>query len=337
MKINSQQLLLDLVKMRVEQQPTLKRKIIELLEISDTTWHRIINGNSNFDLNQSALLIRELQLDPVALFYPERHSLSCEFPALGIKEINPESFLRPMNLQMEALHQLKDVTIFYTTRELPMFYYLSDEVLASFKFRIFEDSPWNKDGHKPVPFSPSEGLKPESLSNLARMAWYQYCKLPSVEFWTENTIDNTLKQIITYTEAGLFLKKEDAFILLESISKLINYVMDMSIAGEKIHNGNKTGARFKMYINDNLHTNNAIFVETPRFRQLFYTFDNPNYLIFKDEKLMDYFKEHILRLKSMSKLMNESTVADQISFTKKIETKIEFCRTKVDAIARELY
>jgi hypothetical protein len=61
----------------------------------------------------------------------------------------------------------------------------------------------------------------ENLLAHVRAIYDIYMDVPSIEIWSEDTLNSTLKQIEYYSESGLFSSKNEALNILSEIEKMI--------------------------------------------------------------------------------------------------------------------
>jgi len=282
-----QDLLLKEIRNKIGEK-SLNDEIANVLNISYDAAHRRTSLKSKFSLEESLLLAKfyNISLDKFA-------GNENQIVAKKTKPIRTVTDL--LNYFEDALHLLEDFKInpetevYYSAKDIPFFYTISDSVLSRFKLFVWMNLLNEKDFMKPFDDFHLEKYsdKSENLKNL-------YENLDVTEIWNNTTISSILNQITFYTEIRV-LSKETAKIILKELKELI-----ISIE-KKAENDNR---KFHIYAHDILILNNSILFRNEEKSSLFVPFNMFGYLMTDDKKTCDdalnFFQHQIKNSTSLS-------------------------------------
>ena len=96
-------------------------------------------------------------------------------------------------------------------------------------------------------------LVPVPLIQLTEKMLDIYIRLPSIELWSQNIIDNTLNQIEYHLSSGSFQNSQDALLLCDKLMELVKHMQIMARHGRKMALGATptefSGASYGLYHN----------------------------------------------------------------------------------------
>ena len=147
-----------------------------------------------------------------------------------------------------------------------------------------------------------------------------YTKINSIEIWTENTVDSTLKQIEFYWESGL-IKKEDALNVCNELSEMLTAIEKQAEMGSKFISEKKSAENennFAMYCSDVTIGNNSILVKMGNITVSYLTYNTFNSMVTTNTAFCNETEQW---LKTLSKNQFSSVVFPKnsdISFFKKL-------------------
>ena len=208
------------------------------------------------------------------------------------------------------------MTIYYSAKDIPFFYTLSDNLLSRFKIYVW----MNLLNSKQV-FIPFRDFKPEPFSSKTKVLREIYEQQNVIELWNDMTIASILLQISFYSEIGL-LWKEDAVLILEELENLIHY----------IENKTENESRFQIYQNELVHLSNDIFINNGEQSTLVIPCNMFGYLLLNDSKTcketLNYFEHQIKNCKSLNTAGNR----DRKLFFNRMYQQIENLKEKLQLL-----
>ncbi|MBO6200265.1 MAG: XRE family transcriptional regulator [Chryseobacterium sp.] len=282
-----QELLLKQIRSKIGDK-SLNDEIANVLNISYDASHRRTSMKSKFSLEESLVLAKFYNISLDSFMEGDNQII-----AKKTKPIRTVTDL--LNYFDDALHLLndfkinKETEVYYSAKDIPFFYTISDSVLSRFKLFVWMNLLNEKDFMQPFDDFKLERYsdKSEDLKNL-------YENLNVTEIWNNTTISSILNQVLFYSEIEI-LSKETAKLILEELKILIKNIE------KKAENENKN---FHIYAHDILILNNSILFKNEEKSSLFVPYNMFGYMMTDDQSTCDdalnFFQHQIKNSTSLS-------------------------------------
>lgn len=282
-----QELLLKQIRSKIGDK-SLNDEIANVLNISYDASHRRTSMKSKFSLEESLVLAKFYNISLDSFMESDNQII-----AKKTKPIRTVTDL--LNYFDDALHLLndfkinKETEVYYSAKDIPFFYTISDSVLSRFKLFVWMNLLNEKDFMQPFDDFKLERYsdKSEDLKNL-------YENLNVTEIWNNTTISSILNQVLFYSEIEI-LSKETAKLILEELKILIKSIE------KKAENENKN---FHIYAHDILILNNSILFKNEEKSSLFVPYNMFGYMMTDDQSTCDdalnFFQHQIKNSTSLS-------------------------------------
>ncbi len=310
-----QELLLKIIRTKIGDK-SLNDEIANVLNISYDAAHRRTSQKSKFSLEESMLLAKFYNISLDRFLENENHLLVKKTKAVNRTEDLHSFFDNTLDI-LRAIHFSANSVIYYSAKDIPFFYTLSDTLLSRFKIYVW----MNLLNSKQV-FVPFHEFKPEPLDSKTDILREIYEKQNVIELWNDMTISSILLQISFYFEIGL-LQKNEALSILEELHELIGYIESKT----------ENNPRFQIYQNELIHLSNDIFINDGNQSTVAIPCNMFGYLLLNDQKTceetLNYFEHQIKNCKSLNTAGNR----DRKLFFNKMYRKISSIK---DTISNEL-
>ena len=282
-----QELLLKEIRRKIGDK-SLNDEIANILNISYDAAHRRTSMKSKFSLEESLVLAKNysISLD---------HFMESENQIMAKKTKPIRTVTDLLNYFDDALLLLNDFKInpetevYYSAKDIPFFYTISDSVLSKFKLFVWMNLLNEKDFMQPF-----DEFKLERYSDKSDDLKSLYENLNVTEIWNNTTISSVLNQVSFYTEIKI-LSKETAKIILKELKNLIQNIE------KKAENNDK---KFQIYAHDILILNNSILFKNEGKSSLFVPFNMFGYMMTEDQNTCDdalnFFQHQIKNSTSLS-------------------------------------
>lgn len=266
---------------------SLNDEIANILNISYDAAHRRTSLKAKFSFEEALELAKYYQIS-LDQFQVSDHQIVARKTSAVTQTEDLESFFRNNLKVFENLPLSSEMTIYYSAKDIPFFYTLSDTLLSRFKIYVW----MNLLNAKQV-FIPFLEFSPPDFEWNTKELRKIYEEQNVVELWNDMTAASVLQQIVYYHETGL-LKREEAGIILKELKELIEYIE------QKI----EINPKFHLYENELMHLSNDIFFHHPQ-QSLFAIPTNMfGYLLINDDKTClethNYFEHQIKNSKSLN-------------------------------------
>jgi len=261
----------------------------DLLGVGSDAVYRRVRGDSDLTPKEIGLIANKFKISVDSHIFNETDHISFQFNPF-VKIIKTfDDYLDDIHGDVRALGSIPDVMIYYASSEIPIFYYIAEPELFSFKLYVWGRSIWNFDYLQKADFH--FNLISPSVLEKAKEVWRLYRMQSSTEMWSLNIVDNTLNQIEYHFQTNSFKNRADAIHLCDRLVSLTRNLELMAQQGSKVDSSakiNNGGNNFTLYHNEIIYTNNTILVDSPHFKSVYSTFGNPNFLKSSDLRLFNY-------------------------------------------------
>lgn len=300
-----QELLLKEIRRKIGDK-SLNDEIANILNISYDAAHRRTSLKAKFSFEEALELAKYYQIS-LDQFLTSDHQILVKKTSAVTGTADLQSFFRNNLSIFDNLPLSQEMTIYYSAKDIPFFYTVSDTLLSRFKIYVW----MNLLNSKQV-FIPFLQFSPPNFETDTRELKKRYETQNVIELWNDMTISSILQQVLFYYETGL-LKKNEAEIILKEVKELIEYIEQKTENNPKFH----------LYENELMHLSNDIFFHHPE-QSLFAMPTNMfGYTLINDAKTcretQNYFEHQIKNSKSL----NMSGNRDRKIFFNKMYVQID--------------
>lgn len=309
-----QEKFLQLIRKKIGPSISLIEQLSQVLDISYDAAHRRASNKSKLSLEETAILARHYGISLDNLFQKEKYVLVNK-----TKEIN--SFEDLSNYLAQSFDHLstykndKTTEIYYSAKDIPLFYTLGSDVLSQFK-RFVWMQILNPNLLMPFKDFQFKAQLLESSQNLLQF----YDVTTKHEIWNDTTINSTLQQILYFYDSNL-LTTEEALAICDQVEKLI-FTLESQC--------NMQNDGLKIYQHDLLILNNNVLVCNQKKKTLFVPYTMLGYFITNDEETCNHSHNFFQHQLKNSKLLNTAGTRDKKLFFNKMYKKIKYYKDKLN-------
>lgn len=302
-------------------------EVASILDIGYDAAYRRINSKTNLTLEEGIKLAKHYKVSLNNLFVVgNQNSILAELsPPIHNKE-GLEIWLKESYNTVIPLTKLKDASIIYSAKDIPLFHTLKDSYLSRYKIYVWLKDVDTQMTQKKVTFDNFIKTIPKSLLDSAFILGEVYKDINITEIWNNTTINGSLQQVLYYFEAGS-LSKELALLICTDIEDVIRHVEMQAIQQSLI--GSKNKSIYNLYVND-IHTmSNTIMVKTPYQKVFFTPFTVISYFKIDHQPTCELMHEFFEKQMSISKLLVNSGEKDRSLFFNRMHQKINKLRERI--------
>ena len=208
-----------------------------------------------------------------------------------------------------------DKRILFTARDIPIFYLFRFPELASFKMFFWLKTIIRDPAYATKRFHFK--VLPDEVVKNANKLWKLYSSVPCVEIWSDEAINETLKQIEFCYECGYFENTGDASFLCEKFSGLLHMLKAEARLGQK-----EDKAAFHLYRNELLIANNTILAERDNKQIAFVNYNTLSLLTTIEKSFCTKTEVYINNLIKNSVLISASAEKERNLFFNKMNERI---------------
>ncbi|MGG5208602.1 XRE family transcriptional regulator [Chryseobacterium sp. MIQD13] len=306
-----QELLLKEIRRKIGTQ-SLNDEIANILNISYDAAHRRTSLKAKFSFEEALELAKYYQISLNQFITSDQQLVVQKTSAVDKTEDLQSFFQNNLNI-FENLPLSDEMTIYYSAKDIPFFYTLSDTLLSRFKIYVW----MNLLNAKQV-FIPFLQFSPPYFESDTQELRKKYEAQNVVELWNDRTISSILQQILYYYDTGL-LQKNEGEIILKELKELIQYVEQKTESNPKFH----------LYENELMHLSNDIFFHHPKQSLFAIPVNMFGYILVNDAKTSGETRNYFEHQIQNSKSLNTSGNRDRKIFFNKMYEQIENLKQKL--------
>lgn len=287
------------------------------LDINYDAAYRRVNGKTSISLEDAIKLSRYFNISLNNLFNLDKKNVITITKTKEIKNaIDLENYFKNLTHDLSILNNDKS-SIFYSAKDLPIFYVLQDNLLSRFKIYVWlyilnESLP-----KKNISFE--KFIFPPSLTQAAQETGIAYNNVNITELWNYGIIDSVINQISFFFETEL-LSYESAKLICEDLRKTIKKIEEAAYSGKR---QNKKQTEFKLYHNELLNLNNNIIIKNKNKKTLISPYSLLRYYKIEDQYTCNTIDRFLHEQLSNSKLLSNTGLKERILFFKPIYNQID--------------
>ena len=311
--MNNQELLLKEIRKRLSPTTSLNDEIATVLQISYDAAHRRVSGKSKFSIDETLILANHYRFSLDQLFFKKENIIIQKTIEIATI-VDMLIYFKNSALQIERLTKSKNTILYYSAKDIPLFYFLDGTLISKFKAYVWlsllnPDQPKTDFEHFVINQSFSEHTQKLKKA-------YNNCTIKEV--WNDTTINSSLQQILYFYDAGL-LNFENALTLYDDLKRII------------IHVKNKTKSNtFSIYYNELILLNNNLLFETDSKLTMFIPYTLLGYFSTDNQESCQNVHQFFLQQIKNSKPLNQSGIKEQNQFFNRSLRKIEYYKNQLN-------
>jgi hypothetical protein len=299
--------------------------VADELSISIDSAYRRIRGESDLSLKEFDILSSKYAIATDSVLSKPLNSISFNYRRINPQDFDFQSYFDSLTDEIRSLTQLGLTEIIYSALDLPMFYYWFFPKLAAFKLFFWRRNVFEFPGENDIPFS-FDKVSQSDLDHSVKML-RSYLNFPTVELWSEETINSTLRQINFFNEIGLFKSKQDIIDILDDLKKVLDHIQKQAEHGFKFFPGTDepTGNpdNFKLYHNEITLSENVVLLKLKNSNVVHIGHNVLNILTTNDEPFFQDSLQFIEKVMKNSTLISVSAEKERKRFFNILYHKID--------------
>jgi hypothetical protein len=305
--------------------------IAETLDTSRDSVYRRVRGSTFLTPDEIKSLTLRFKISLDSLIYTNHNIVLFQYRPM-LKPIKDfDEYLKSILKDLDRVHRVSNRKLYYASSDFPIFFYFLIPELTSMKMYIWGRMMWDFNYLERYPFH--FDLVPQTTHVLAKELIRLYMKIPSVDLWGLNILENTLNQIEYMFNIGAFRDNEDALVLLDKLIELIHLLKMMAETGRKginLAGIQASDTPFELYLNDIVFTNNTVLADSDEGKVVYASFDNPNFLKSLDQVFGENTKKWFHKLIAQSSSISVNTDRRRRWYFNMLESKIKSLKKRLE-------
>jgi hypothetical protein len=299
-------------------------EIAELLNISTDSAYRRIRGEKQISLEEVQKLCTHFHLSLDHVLSIESNSTVFFGDWVDVDNFDFARYLEDMLLQLQLIAKGEKIIMYFEAKDIPPFHHFQFPDLAAFKYFFWMKTILAYPALAKENFESHPLAKP--LQDTGKKIIALYTKIPSVEIWSVETINSTIRQIEYYKDAGVFIKRETIEQLYNELLRYVDHLEKQAECGEKFLLNQSPGGNtnnFQLYFNEVILGHNTILSVTDERKTVFINHGVLNYMITRDNRFCDYTYKSMLNIMRKSSLISSVSEKERNRFFHVLKDKIE--------------
>lgn len=313
---NLQSALLEQVRKLLPANISLADELAELLDISRDSAYRRIRGETVLSLDEAKKLYDRYGVSIDALFSADSNMALFHHRALSL-EYPLAQWLKSVSKNLETMYYLEhaDKEMIFAAKDIPVFHYFRFPEMSAFKMFFWLKSIIKDPQYAQKLFD--ENSMPKEMMDSGRSIWKSYSNIPSIEIWTDEAVNDTLKQIGFFYECGYFTDRSQALLLCDQLIQLNNLIREEAGEGKK-----STGVSFRLYENEILIADNTVLSKMGHKRSVYINYNSLNLLTTLQDSFCERTEIYLDNLIKNSILISATAARERNKFFNKMNERV---------------
>lgn len=277
--LNLQQRLFKELKRRIPKHSSLELELVRVLEKSFGEVLEIVNYQQELSLNDAKKLADHFSISIDRLTEQEPGVVPFRFKALDFNLHSLRDYFHAVLAELRNVDGWGPRRLIYAANDFPVFTLFQFPELAAFKLYFWGRTVYDLAAFRDRQFSVKQ-IDKINLQ-LGERAWRQYLKMPSIEIWSSDIVGNVLKQVFHAWKYGYFQEQEDAILVCDQITLLLNHIENQAEQGRKFHPNNypPKNENYQLFYNEVSISNNTILFSSEDIDVAFILQNALNYMV----------------------------------------------------------
>ncbi len=306
--------------------------VMEILDIRRGAAYKRMNGETALSLDELIQLSEHFKVSLDAVFNSDKY-ISFFHPFLKENQKNTTNqffdqfsfFLKPLKTNLPG----EEKELAYLANEIPIFYYFSHRYIFNFLLSVWKHLHWDENQIEIKDTNDFDSQIEFFRQEIAK----NYYGHPVTEIWNSNMLNNLYQQVIFCITIRAF--KDQSFVkrLITDIEKLINHLREIAVSGIKSIQGISTEqSELKIYLNDFGNYMNLVLYNSNAFKACFIGYDFPQFIVSHNDKLYNFSKDWIDKIKKRSVLISSEGYQYRELFFIKMENDFKYFKERVEKL-----
>ena len=307
-------------------------ELAELLNCSNDSAYRRIRGETALSIEEISAICKHFKLSfDNFLNNNNNGNVTFTYYQLSSHVNTYKEYLLSIKNDLGKIVSYDKKQIVYSAIDIPIFHHFFDAELTAFKMFYWNKSIINAKGFDNNKYDRSL-IDGELLEIAAKILEY-YSNIPSIEIWSDDTVNSTIKQIEFYWDACFFKSKDDAIHICSLITQMVNRIKEQAAFGRKSlrpDNGTNLENNYALYHSDIMIGNNCILVNTGNTKSVYLSCQTFNTMVTTNAQYCHETELWLQNLVRKSNLVSGVAEKQRYILFKNIEDKLSKLVHKIE-------
>jgi len=321
---------LSRIKELVQDANSFTDELANVLKMSTDSVYRRVRGETLLSINEIYDLCTHYNIS-FDLFTHNAKNIAFKYEAIvgggGLDAF--KTYLNSVLYDLKLIARPENKQVIYAAIDVPIFHHFNYPELSAFKMFYWMKAVVSVPELDDKKFS-VEHISPE-FAELGKQIFETYCKIPSIEIWTDETINSLIKQIEFYWDTGNFASQEDALTVCEQALNEIETLSKQAEIGNKDLKELNDSSNFILYHSQIEIGNNCIYTKRGDVEIVYLSMHTFNKIATGNPEFIADTQVWLNNLiKKSNKISGESQI-HRYKFFKRASNKLEKLKAKIIA------
>lgn len=298
-------------------------EVSNILNVSTDSAYRRIRCEKALTLEEIYQLCIHFQFSLDMFFNKQSDAFLFNGNVINSTDFKYDSYLKSVLGNMKYIAGFDDRKMYHSCKDIPIFHHFQFKEIAAFKQYVWMKGIFDSPEFNNKKFSLKD--YPEDLFELGQKSLKIYNQCDSVEIWSIETINSSLKQVEFYQESNLFEDEDEIVIIYDSFEKLLIHLEKQADVGYKYlssENEQKKQGKFQMYFNELVIGDNSVLALLDGTKSAFIVHSVINIMVTRDNRFCDNLYDSMNNLMRRSTLISEVSERERSRFFKYLRSRI---------------
>jgi hypothetical protein len=280
---SAQTILMQRIKDALPLNMSLVDELADLLKVSNDSAYRRMRGETALSIEEIAAICKHFKISFDAFINnSDNNFVSFSHHQLSSHINTFREYLQSIKKDLDNLLKFPESArqIIFAAEDIPVFQHFAHPELTAFKIFYWNKSILNAKGFEDKKFETIHIDK--DLLQLSKDIYERYSKISSIEIWSDDTVNSTLKQIEFYWDAGAFKSKKDALLVCEEVNLMFARICKQAELNVKLDINNKptsTENNYALYHSDVMIGNNCVLATMGNMKGAYISYHTFNVML----------------------------------------------------------
>jgi len=262
---SAQTVLMQKIKSALPSNMSLVDELADLLNVSNDSAYRRMRGETQLSIEEIAAICKRFKISFDAFINSgDDEYVSFTHHQLSSHVNTFREYLQKINSDLDQMFLFPEDSrqVIFAAEDIPVFQNFAHPYLTAFKIFYWNKSILNAKGFEDNKFDTA--YVDQDLMQIAADIYEKYSKLPSIEIWSDDTVNSALKQIEFYWDSGAFKSKQDALRVCEEVNVMFSRISKQAELNIKLDSNGKptsTEKNYSLYHSDVMIGNNCVLAK----------------------------------------------------------------------------
>lgn len=329
---SAQIILMQRLKQALPQNMSLVDVLSDLLKVSTDSAYRRIRGETALSIEEISLLCKHFKLSFDAFI----NSNDSGMVTFSYKQMNSDissykNYLQNICDDLTKIAAFPEKQIIYAAEDIPLFHHFAFPNLTAFKIFYWNKSILNVTDFENKKYNLSL-IDPE-LIEIAKKIIELYSIIPSIEIWSDDTVNSTIKQIEFYWDAGIFESKSEALLICNEVELMLNRIKKQAQENVKFDKNDKPSSNsdnYTLYHSDVMIGNNCILIQMGDIKSAYLSYHTFNAMSTTNGFFTNETDEWLKNLIRKSNLISGVAEKQRYRYFKHIDDALNKLRARIE-------